>query len=202
MTNRAMSKGVAAVILAAGLSTRMGANKLLADVKGKPLIRHTVDATIASTARPVVVVTGPEAGKIADELRGCDVRLVHNSDYSKGLSTSLITGIRALPPDSSGALVLLGDMPDISVRLIDRMIATFDPALGATIVVATRGGRRGNPVLWARRYFPEILTLQGDVGARNLIDAHPEAVVEVEAEDDAPLIDIDTPEMLQAYRTR
>jgi molybdenum cofactor cytidylyltransferase len=103
---------------------------------------------------------------------------------------------------SDGALILLGDMPGISAELIDRMIAAFDPAEDRAIVVATRSGKQGNPVLWARRFFPEIMAIQGDVGARNLIGLYNEMVCEIEAGDDAPLTDIDTPEMLEAYRTR
>jgi molybdenum cofactor cytidylyltransferase len=116
------------------------------------------------------------------------------------LSASLKRGLKALPEDCDGAVVLLGDMPAVRPVLVDRLIAPFDPAEGRAICVATHGGKRGNPVLFARRFFAEIESLEGDVGARGLIGAYPELVCEVEAESDAPLIDIDTPEDLAAYR--
>ena len=99
-------------------------------------------------------------------------------------------------------MILLGDMPDVSSELIDRLIAAFDPAEDRAICVAARLGKRGNPVLWARRFFPEMMALEGDVGAKHLIAAYDELVCEIEAGDDGPLIDIDTPEALAAYRAR
>ncbi len=193
---------IAAIILAAGTSSRMGSNKLLADLEGKPLIRHAVEAAVASQADPVIVVTGRDADQVKAALHDLDVQFTDNQDYSKGLSTSLRAGISAVPAPNDGTLVMLGDMPGISPELIDHMIAGFDPPEDRAIVVATRRGKQGNPILWARRFFPEIMAIQGDVGARNLIGAYDEMVCEIEAADDAPLTDIDTPEMLEAYRAR
>ena len=191
---------IGAIVLAAGASSRMGANKLLTEIEGKPLVRRVVEAAIAGGAAPVVVVTGNEAEHVQTALTGCDVRLMNNADFSSGLSSSLRCGLKALPEDCSGAVILLGDMPAIPPALIDRLIAAFDPAEGRAICVATHGGKRGNPVLFARRFFAEIEAIEGDVGARGLIGAYPELVCEVEAGSDAPLIDIDTPEDLAAYR--
>jgi molybdenum cofactor cytidylyltransferase len=193
---------IAAVVLAAGMSSRMGSNKLLADLEGKPLIRHAAEAAIASQADPVIVVTGRDADQVKTALRGLNVQFTDNPDYSKGLSTSLRAGISTVPATNDGALVMLGDMPGISPGLIDRMIAGFDLTENRAVVVATRHGKQGNPVLWARRFFPEMIAIQGDVGARNLIGQYDEMVCEIEAGDDAPLTDIDTPEMLEAYRAR
>jgi len=193
---------IAAIVLAAGLSSRMGRNKLLAGLNGKPLLRHAVEAAATSAADPVIVVTGNESGKVADALAGLEVRTVVNPDYALGLSTSLRAGIAALPGDCDGALVLLGDMPGVSSALLDRMIAAFSPADNRAIVVASHGGKRGNPVLWARRFFPEILMLEGDSGAKPLIAANGELVCEVEAADDGPLADIDTQQALAAYQSR
>jgi molybdenum cofactor cytidylyltransferase len=195
------ANSVAAVVLAAGASSRMGSNKLLAELNGKPMIRHAVEAAIASRADPVIVVTGRDAKDLMAALQDLDIQFTDNPDYSKGLSTSLRTGINAIPSACGGALVMLGDMPGISPGLIDCMIAAFD-GTDRAIIVATRNGQRGNPVLWARQFFPQIKEIQGDVGARNLINAYPHAVCEIEAGDDAPLIDIDTPQMLEAYRAR
>ena len=193
---------IAAIVLAAGLSSRMGTNKLLEDVGGKPLIRHTVEAALASQAETVLVVTGHAAVELRTALAGLPIRFTNNSDFREGLSTSLKAGVSALPDDVDGALVLLGDMPGVDPELIDQLIAAFDPGEDRAICLATRHGRRGNPVLWARRFFPEIQALEGDIGARNLIGIYGELVCEIEAEDDAPLTDIDTPEALRIYRNR
>jgi molybdenum cofactor cytidylyltransferase len=115
------------------------------------------------------------------------------------LSASLKAGIRAAPANSDGAIVLLGDMPEIAAPLIDRMIAAFSPPDGRSICVAVHEHRRGNPVLWARSFFPEIETLSGDVGAKDLIAAHEDVVCDIEA-DGAVLRDIDTPDALAALR--
>ena len=127
---------------------------------------------------------------------------MHNPDFAQGLSTSLKRGIAALPADLDGVLVCLGDMPLISGRHLDRLIAAFNPLEGRAIVVPTRRGKRGNPVLWSTRFFPEMSALAGDVGARHLIGEHAELVAEVEMDDDAIFVDIDTPEALEALREK
>jgi molybdenum cofactor cytidylyltransferase len=201
-TGPAHAPRVVAIVLAAGLSSRMGRNKLLADIGGKPLVRRTVEAALASGASPVIVVTGNEARRVESALDGLPVQFINNPDFSNGLSTSLKCSIRNISSDSDGALVMLGDMPLVDSTLIARLIASFDPAEGRAICVATHKSKRGNPVLWARRFFPEILALEGDVGAKHIIAANDELVCEVEAPDDAPLLDIDTPEDLAAYAAR
>jgi molybdenum cofactor cytidylyltransferase len=127
---------------------------------------------------------------------------VRNPDFAEGLSTSLRRGIAAFPEDLDGALVCLGDMPLVTGRHIDRLIAAFNPLEGRAIIVPTRRGKRGNPVLWARRFFAEMAQIAGDVGARHLIGEHAELVAEVEMDDDAILVDIDTPEALEALRAK
>src|SRR5258706_8671440 len=193
---------IGAVVLAAGKSSRMGSNKLLIDVGGKPLVRRAVEAAVKSAAHPVIVVTGNAADEVAKPIEGLPDAIVNNPDYAKGLSSSLKCGLGALPEDCDGVIILLADMPGVTSALIDKLIAAFDPAEGRGICVASRGGVRGNPVLWARRFFPEMLTLEGDTGAKHLMAQYEELVCEVEAPDDGPLIDIDTPEALAAYRAR
>ena len=190
---------IAGLVLAAGTSSRMGRNKLIEMVRGKPLVRHAADAALASRLDPVLVVTGHEAAKVGAALSGAPVTLVHNSDYREGLSTSLRAGIAAVPDSCEGAMVLLGDMPGISPALIDRLIAAFDPATGRAICVAAAHGHRGHPVLWSRAFFDHIGALSGDKGARELLDAHAGQSTEIEAGDDAPLTDIDTQEALVNY---
>ena len=194
---------IAVLVLAAGQSRRMGkTNKLLVPIDGKPLLRHTVEAAAASKAAAVVVVTGHQREAVEALLDGIDVRIEHNPDYASGLSTSLKAGIEALPAGTDAVIVCLGDMPGIDSRLLDRLIDAFAPAQGRSIVVPTHHGKRGNPVLWASAYFPAMTRLEGDVGARHLIGQHQEAVVEVPADSAATLLDIDTPEALDAYLAR
>jgi molybdenum cofactor cytidylyltransferase len=193
---------IAAIVLAAGRSTRMGSHKLLSSIEGRPLIRYAVEAATKGSARPVVVVTGNGANEVAEAVADLPVSLANNPDYAKGLSSSLKRGLSAVPDSCDGAIVLLGDMPGVTPALVDKLIAAFDPAEGRSICVATRAGKRGNPVLWARRFFAEISSLDGDHGARHLMALNEEHVCEVEADDDGPLIDIDTPEALAAYRPR
>jgi molybdenum cofactor cytidylyltransferase len=191
---------VAAVVLAAGRSTRMGAqNKLLADLGGRPMVRWVVEAVLASKASSVLVVTGHMAADVGAALGGLDVTLVANSGYATGLASSLKAGIRAVPAGCDGALILLGDMPGITAELVDRLVETFTQA-GDCIVVPVHKGRQGNPALWPRRFFPELLQLDGDAGARRLFADRPEAVRAVPVADDAIFSDIDTPEALARVR--
>jgi molybdenum cofactor cytidylyltransferase len=202
-TEPAPEKGraIAAVVLAAGRSSRMGGpNKLLAEIGGKPLVRHVVDAALASRARPVVVVTGHQRDKVEAALAGLSVKFVHNPHFADGLGTSLKAGIAALPAEVDGAIVCLGDMPQVDASLIDRLIGAFDPDHGALVVVPTIDGKRGNPVVWSRRFFPDLMTVEGDVGARYLIGRYTEAVAEVPLTGTAALTDVDTPEALEAVR--
>jgi len=192
---------IAALLLAAGQSRRMGGpNKLLAGIDGTAMIAHVARRLLASRARPIIAVLGNQADAVDSALGKLPVERVQNPEFAAGLSTSLKRGIAALPSDLDGAIVCLGDMPLISGRHLERLIAAFNPLEGRSIVVPTRRGKRGNPVLWSRQFFPEMAALAGDVGAKHLIGEHAELVVEVEMDDDAVLVDIDTPEALDAFR--
>lgn len=194
---------VAAIVLAAGRSTRMGpANKLLCEIAGAPMVRHVVACALASRARPVLVVTGHQAPEVRAALAGLAVSFVANPDYASGLMSSLKAGIAALPQETRGALVALGDMPMLRPADFDRLIETFMAAEARAIVVPVHGGRRGNPVLWPATYFAKILELEGDTGARRLFASHPEAIREVPLEAAAVLEDVDTPEALAQLRDR
>ncbi|MES2254615.1 MAG: molybdopterin-binding/glycosyltransferase family 2 protein [Pseudomonadota bacterium] len=198
---------IGAVVLAAGHSSRMRAageniNKLVQPLAGQPMVRYAVEAALKSAASDVVVVTGNENHRVRAALEGLPVIFSDNSDYSKGLSTSLISGLNALPADCDGALILLGDMPAVDSHLLDRLIAAFDPGEDRAIIVPVHGGKRGNPVLWARRFFGEMRELSGDAGARALFAPYAGLICEVEAGSDAPLTDIDTEEALSAFRAR
>ena len=195
---------VAAIVLAAGRSSRMAPHHklLLADRAGKPMIVRVVENVLSSGARPVLVVTGHRAGELRAALAGRPVVFVDAPDHAAGLSASLKAGLAALPADAAAALVCLGDMPLVTGRMIDRLIAAYDPAEGRSIVVPTHQGSGGNPILWDRRHFPEMLALSGDAGARALLRAHMEQVAEVEMGDDAVLRDFDTPASLASLPDR
>ncbi len=194
---------VAALVLAAGRSRRMrGPNKLLLEIGGKPMVRHVVEALLASRARPVIVVTGHEREKVAAALAHLPVTLVHNPRHEEGLSGSLRTGLEALPEEVDGALVCLADMPRITAPLIDRLIGAFAPAEGRAIVVPTCDGKRGNPVLFGRAFFGAMREIEGDVGARHLLGTFADRLVEVETGDPAVLLDLDTPETFRAEAER
>jgi molybdenum cofactor cytidylyltransferase len=189
---------IAAVVLAAGTSSRMAPyNKLLiADRGGKTMIARVVENVLSSAARPIVLVTGHRAEEVAAAVGGRPVRVVHAEHYADGLSASLKAGIAALDDEVAAAVICLGDMPLVTGRMLDRLIAAYDPDEGRSIVVPVHQGRSGNPVLWDRRYFAEILALSGDKGARGLLARHAEQVAEVALEDDAVLRDFDTVDSL------
>jgi molybdenum cofactor cytidylyltransferase len=192
---------IAAIVLAAGRSTRMGGpNKLLAEIGGKPLVRIAAEQALASRASPVIVVTGHEHERVTAALAGLSVTLVHNPDFASGLGGSLKTGIAVVPANADGVVVCLGDMPQVDAALIDQLIAAFDPEKGALAVVPVFDGRRGNPVLWSRRFFPDLMAIEGDVGARHLINRYNEAVVEVPVTGKAAFVDVDTPEALRGVK--
>jgi len=192
---------IAALVLAAGRSTRMGAiNKLIAEIGGKPLVRIAAEQALASRAKPVIVVTGHERERVEAALAGLPVHFANNPDYADGLGTSLKAGIAAVPADADGAIVCLGDMPQVDAALIDRLLAAFDPERGALVIVPTFEGRRGNPVVWSRRFFHDLMSINGDIGARHLIGSYAEAVVEVPVAGEAGLTDVDTPESFSAVK--
>ncbi|MDR3437776.1 nucleotidyltransferase family protein [Telmatospirillum sp.] len=185
---------VAALVLAAGRSSRMGSNKLTLMLDGKPLVAHVCDAALAAGLTPVVVVTGHQAETVRRLLAGRNVSWTHNADFASGMATSLTAGIAALPPETDAVLVCLGDMPRVSARHMTEIAEAFDPESGYTACVPIHNGQRGNPVLLGKQHFAEILALDGDRGARSVLAAHDAAVRRVVIDDDAILTDVDTPE--------
>jgi len=191
---------VAGIIMAAGQSSRMGANKLLMDDAGRPIVARVVEQALAAGLTEVIVVCGHQEEAMRAALAGLGVRFVSCPDFAEGMSASLRCGLKAVPADADAALVLLADMPRVGSQLLRRMIAAFNPTEGRAIVVPAHRGKRGNPVLWDRRFFDEMEQLAGDVGARHLIGEHAELVVEIEAEDNGILLDVDTPEAYRALK--
>jgi len=188
---------IGTLVLAAGQSRRMGAtNKLTAEIDGVPMVKQVCEAALASKSEGLIVVTGHERNTVRQALSAVDATFVHNPAYADGLSASLCAGLGAVPESWDGVVVCLGDMPRVTPKDLNRLIAAFNPVEGRAICVPTHHGKRGNPVLWGRQFFDEIRAVAGDVGARHLIGAYPEAVCEVEMPSDAVLHDIDTPDAL------
>jgi molybdenum cofactor cytidylyltransferase len=170
-----------------------GANKLLEPIGGEPIVRRVAGIALKSGADPVIVVTGFDAARIAEAVHDLKVSIVHNPAFAEGLSSSLRAGLSALPPASDGALILLGDMPEIESSDLAALMAAFAAKDRQAICVPVRQGRRGNPVLWGAAYFAEMMHLSGDVGAKQLLARHPERVTEVAAVSDGIFADVDTP---------
>lgn len=193
---------VAAVVLAAGRSQRMGErNKLLEVLDGKPLVCHTVDELLATGVRPIVVVTGHQSEQVRAALSRRRVVFADNPCFAEGLSSSLRVGLTQLDSSIDGALICLGDMPKIRREHIESLLAAFDPSDGREIIVPTFAGHRGNPVLWAARFFPMMKELSGDAGARALQQRFVDRLCLLPMRDDAVTVDVDTKEALESLRS-
>lgn len=192
---------VAAVILAAGKASRMGTSgrhKLLARFDGEPLVRRSAAAVLSSAADTAVIVTGHRADEIETAIGGLGIRAVRNPDYETGMASSLKAGLAAVEEEKpDGLLVVLADMPGITASDLNTLIAAFRREGGRAIIRATSGGKRGNPVILPASTFPAIMRLEGDIGARPIIEESGLKVVDVELGEKAHL-DTDTPEEILA----
>jgi molybdenum cofactor cytidylyltransferase len=188
---------ITAIVLAAGTSSRMGSNKMLADFQGSAMVRATVTQALRSSVDEVIVVTGHDKGKVEAVLARMNVRFIHNPDFTTGLSTSLRCGVSAAQ-NSDAVIVCLGDMPLVDNTVIDKLIAAFNPTEHRSIVLPTYQGKFGNPVLWGSEHFDKLLALDGDRGARTLIESLKADAIEIDAGSDAVLRDADTVEELRA----
>ena len=188
---------ITAILLAAGSSRRFGsANKMLALLDGKPLVRHAAELLARIGFAELIVVTGPDADEVRAALAGLDVRFVHNARYLEGMGGSVATGIRAVATASMGALVSLGDMPRLDPALLRRLIETFERGGSDKIVFPSLpDGSQRNPVLWPRQLFAEVGALTGEQGAKAILRGHEAETIAVPASAEA-FTDIDTPEDL------
>jgi molybdenum cofactor cytidylyltransferase len=184
---------IAAIVLAAGKSSRMGANKLLLPLDGHPLVWHAVSVACASSADVALVVLGNEAERVAAALPPGRYRRVDNPRYAEGLSTSLQAALDALPDNVDGALILLADMPFMASATVEALLAAAREAPGR-IAAMNQGGRPTPPVYWPRALFSELHTIHGDEGGRSLLMRAPEAVRLVEPAQSDETLDIDAPE--------
>jgi molybdenum cofactor cytidylyltransferase len=193
------SNRVAALILAAGASLRMGRPKQLLDWEGQPLVRAAAEVALAARLDPLLVVVGGAQAQVEEALAGLPLQIIANPDYAAGQSTSLRAGIAALGQDADAVVVLLGDQPFVTAAIVEQLVAEWQ-ASAALIVAPTYAGQRGNPVLFAHAVFPELLAIQGDQGARAVLAANRARIHLVAFDDPRPLADIDTPEDYERLR--
>ena len=191
------SRNVAALLLAAGLSKRARPhNKLLEPAPGDPaarmIVRASAETLLASQAHPIIVVTGHQSKEIGDALANLDTTFVHNPNFSSGMAGSLAVGIKAVPETAAGAIVALGDMPNLSPNTLDALITAFAETNGHSICIPNQDGRRGNPVLFGRKYFGKLTDLSGDHGGKVIVEANSDAVLEVVVSDPGIHVDFDT----------
>jgi molybdenum cofactor cytidylyltransferase len=190
---------IAGILLAAGRATRMGSNKLLAQIGGRALVSLSAQAALDGGVTSLTAVTGHETGDVASALPP-NVRVVHNPAYATGMASSLRAGLAALGDDADAALVFLGDMPAVRAADVAKLIAAFDPSEGRGIVVPVHQGKRGHPVLFGRAFWPAIAAAAGDQGARQALIEHADSVFEVPIDHPGVVMDADTPEALAALQ--
>lgn len=191
---------VAAVVLAAGSSTRLGQPKQLAPIAGRPALAYTLDALHVSAVDRIFVVLGHAADDVAAALDLTGVTIVRNEAFAEGQSTSVRAGIHALSDDIGAALMVVGDQPMLSPAVVDVLIDAYRQT-GGPFIVPVYDGEWGNPVLLARATWPLVDNLKGDTGARPILRKHMDMVLEVPVAGSL-LDDIDTPEDYARVRTR
>ena len=191
---------VAGVVLAAGLSTRMGRNKMLLRIGGRSLVRRAVETAVAARLDPVLAVVGHERDLVEAELGGLSCTPIYNPDYAMGMNTSLRAGIRALPADVEAATVLLGDMPLVDASMVRALVATFwrkRPPLA----ISTYGGIIAPPIVYGRALFAELRALDAEACGKSIVKAHRAQAGELRWPKEA-LTDLDIPEDLERVRAR
>ncbi|HEV8193794.1 MAG TPA: nucleotidyltransferase family protein [Ktedonobacterales bacterium] len=186
----------AAIVLAAGQSSRMGGHKLLLPLGDRPLIAHAIAAACASSANPVIVVLGHDAARVAAALPSGRKQVIVNPDYQEGMSTSLRVGLADIPLQAAGVLILLGDQPLVTVELVEQMLEAARES-PESILAASYAGRRGNPVYFPRAYFEELRMVTGDEGGRSVIQQHLESVRLVPVAIADAALDADSPDDYQ-----
>ncbi len=193
---------ISAVVLAAGESRRMGKKKELLPIEGTPMIRLVVDKLLASSRiDEVIVVLGAHADEVGLALSGIideRLELVGNRRFSDGMGTSLAQGVSACSWGTDGIFVVLGDAPFFRAEDVDRLVDSHSH--GAAIAVPVSGGRRGHPILIDGSYRDELAELDGDAGARHILERDADRIVEVTIEDDGFLVDIDEMDDYEAVK--
>jgi molybdenum cofactor cytidylyltransferase len=198
---REVWRRVAAVVLAAGQSQRMGRNKLLLSWKDTTVLGWTMQNVLASGVASVVAVTGHEREQVGRILLPSGVQTIHNPDYANGMLSSLQAAVRRLPPEVSAVLVVLGDQPMVAPTVIDKLLHAY-AATPKGLVAPTFNGSRGNPVLIDRRHFGALLALPPGDAPRALLRRYPNDLLAVEVGDESILHDLDRPEEYERWRPK
>lgn len=200
---REVQRPVGAVVLAAGLSSRMGESKMLLPWRdNRTIIEHIVEQLIKSRLDPIVVVTGHQAKEVKAKLDQWDVQVVHNKAYQSGeMLSSLKVGLNAMPASATAALLVLGDQPAIQPKVVNRVLLAYAEH-GHDLVIPSYDMKRGHPVLLGRRYWPDLLALPGNATPRNLYNRHADRIHYVTVDNDSILRDVDTPQDYEAERRR
>lgn len=193
------SSGVSAIVLAAGMSRRMGTPKQLLRLSGKTILQHTLENVRASNVAEIVLVLGHEAESVEKETSTDGIKLVRNPEYQQGMGTSLRTGLAALNADAKAALIVLADQPFVGPETLNQLVACHQK-LNPQIVIPTYNGFRGNPVLLDRSVFAELQGLSGDVGCRAIFGNHTENIHKLAVNDIGILLDIDSQEEYQKLK--
>lgn len=176
-------------MLAAGLSARLGRPKQLLDYRGRPLVQHAIDA--AATLDEIIVVVGHAAAEVQRSVTlPAHGRIVANPAYAEGMATSLTTGLAAASEGAEAAVVVLADQPGVTAAHVNAIVDAFHDTR-RPVVRATYGGAPGHPVLLARTVWPDVMAVEGDTGARDLLRGHPDWVTDLPLGEAAPL-DVDT----------
>ena len=189
---------ISGVILSAGQSSRLKRPKQLLELGGEPVLRHVVRNASLSHLDQIVLVLGHEAAAIEDAVGDWGQTLAINPGFMSGQSSSLKVGLSAVDPNAEAVIFLLGDQPQVSTAVINAVVDRFRHG-DARIVMPSYRGKRANPVLFAREFFPKLARITGDQGARSIVRAHPLDVATVEIDADPPL-DIDTEQDYERLR--
>lgn len=193
---------IAGVILASGLSARFGTrNKLVQAIDGESVLRRTVSAYVDGNLRPVIVVVGYEADRVAASLSNLPVEIVPNPGFAEGQSRALLRGVEALPDDAAAAIIGVGDQPFLSSSVIRLLVSAYF-SNRPPLVIPRYQGRRGNPALFDRSLFKELLAVSGDQGGRPVVVAHEHAAAWIDIPDEYAGLDIDTRDDLRRVTSR
>ncbi len=194
--NKKLAKGeanIAVVILAAGLGSRAGRNKLMLEVDEKPMFLKAVEAAVKSKASPVFVITGYNAAEMEEFLEDIDVNVIYNPSYRAGVKTSITLGLKSVPGFCDGALLLPADMPNITPEFINKMIKSFKKTEEKQLCIATRKGNKSNPVIWSKSLFGVADMVPENAHLRPVFMEHSDYTNLVEAPNDKLLLDVNFP---------
>jgi molybdenum cofactor cytidylyltransferase len=187
---------IAAIVLAAGASRRFGSQKLLAELRGKPVVRWSVENVVEAKPDEVIAVVGHDGGAVRTALDGLEVRVVENREWAEGIGSSIRAGVAAAGRDADAVMIALGDQPGVAARVIASLLNAYAER-GRAIVVPSYRGERGHPVIFAASVFPELMAIRGDRGARDVIACDRSRVTVVDF-DARPPLDVDTEDELRS----